>query len=202
LGASDVAYSNRYAYFIANEELNRSEQCQVDKFLISEDYGFQRAFKLKEKKMKTKLLIKVLALFSILMFGASGSVFADTSKLIGQLVDSLGVSQSQAEGGAGAIFKQAKDNMSAGDYSQLASALPGIDSLIKSAPETGGLAGEVTSMFGSSSGSVQGLSALTDSFAKLGLSPEMISKYVNVILEYTKSEAGQQTMELLKNALL
>jgi hypothetical protein len=155
--------------------------------------------------MKTKLLIKASVLFSILMFGVSGSVSADTSKLIGQLVDLLGVTQPQAEGGAGAIFKQAKDNMSANDYSQLLSALPGIDSLIKAAPEAGGaggLASKATSLFGGSSGSVQGLSALADSFSKLGLSPDMVSKFTNVILDFTQSEAGQQTMTLLKNALL
>ena len=151
--------------------------------------------------MKTKLLIKALVLLSILMFGVSGSVSADTSKLIGQLVDLLGVTQPQAEGGAGAVFKQAKNNMSAGDYSQLLSALPGIDSLIKAAPESGGLAGKAASMFGSSSGSIQGLSALTDSFGKLGLSPDMAEKFVTVILDFTQSEAGQQTMTLLKNAL-
>jgi hypothetical protein len=45
-------------------------------------------------------------------------------------VDLLGVSQSQAEGGAGAIFKAAKNNMITGDYSQLLGAVPGIDSLL------------------------------------------------------------------------
>jgi Protein of unknown function VcgC/VcgE (DUF2780) len=155
--------------------------------------------------MKTKLLIKASVLFSILMFGVAGSVSADTSTLIGQLVDQLGVSQSQAEGGAGAIFKQAQSNMSAGDYSQLLSALPGIDSLVKAAPEAGGvggLASKATSLFGSSSGSAQGVSALADSFGKLGLSPDMVSKFTSVILDYAQSEGGQAAMTLLKNALL
>lgn len=151
--------------------------------------------------MTSKLWIKIMVLFQILMFGVCGSVSADTSQLIGQLVEQLGVTPSQAEGGAGAIFKQAKNNMSAGDYSQLLSALPGIDSLIKAAPESGGLAGKAMSMFGGSSGSMQGLSALTDSFAKLGLSPDMVSKFTDVILNFVQSESGQQTMALLKNAL-
>jgi hypothetical protein len=152
--------------------------------------------------MKTKLAIKVLVLLSLMVFGICGSVSADTSKLIGQPVDLLGVSPSQAEGGAGAVFQQAKNNMSAGDYSQLLSALPGIDSLIKAAPESGGgLASKASSLLGGSSSSVEGLSALTDSFAKLGLAPEMVNKYVDVILDFTQSEAGQQAMSLLKSAL-
>jgi hypothetical protein len=152
--------------------------------------------------MKTKLSIKVSVLLSLLIFGICGSVSADTSKLIGQLVDLLGVTQSQAEGGAGAVFKQAKNNMSAGDYSQLLSALPGVDSLIKAAPESGGgLAGKASSVFGSSSSSVQGLSGLTDSFTNLGLAPDIVNKYIDVILDYAQSEGGQQAMNLLKNAL-
>ena len=151
--------------------------------------------------MKTKLMIQALVLSSLLVFGMSGPVSAETSKLIGQLVDLLGVSQPQAEGGAGAVFKQAKSNMSAGDYTQLQSALPGIDSLIKAAPESGGLAGKASSMLGGASTSAQGLSALTGSFSKLGLAPDMVDKYVNIIMEYTQSEGGQQAMTLLKSAL-
>ena len=92
--------------------------------------------------------------------------------------------------------------MDPGDYSQLLNAIPGIDSLIQAAPQVSGLAGKASSMFGSSSGTMQGLSALTDSFAKLGLSPDMVNEYVDVILDFVQSEAGQQTMTMLKNALL
>jgi hypothetical protein len=118
------------------------------------------------------------------------------------LTDLLGVTNEQATGGAGAIFKEAKSKMSSGDYSQLLSAIPGIDSLIQAASQASGLAGKASSMFGSSSGSIKGLSALTDSFAKLGLSPDMVSQYMDVILDFVQSEAGQQTMTMLKNALL
>jgi len=152
--------------------------------------------------MKTSLLIKVALLINIGIFSISGPVFADTSKLIGSLIDLLGVTKEQATGGAGAVFREAKNNMSTGDYSQLLNAIPGIDSLIQSAPQDSGLAGKATSLFGSSSDSVKGLSALTDSFAKLGLSPEMVNKYTDVILDFVQSEAGQQTMSMLKNALL
>jgi len=152
--------------------------------------------------MNTKLLTKMIVLIAVAVFSLCGPVSADTTKLVGQLVDLLGVSQSQAEGGAGAIFKQAKDNMSSGDYSQLLGAIPGIDSLVKSAPEGGGMAAKASSLLGSSSGSMQGTAALADSFSKLGLSPDMVGKYTDVILDFVQSEAGQQTMTLLKNALI
>ena len=152
--------------------------------------------------MNKKAFTKTILLIAIAVFALCEPVFADTSKLIGQLVDLLGATQSQAEGGAGAIFKAAKDNMSTGDYSQLLSAVPGIDSLISSAPEGSGLAGKATSLFGGSAESMKGTAALADSFSKLGLSPDMVSKYTDVILDFVQSEAGQQTMTLVKNALL
>jgi len=73
---------------------------------------------------------------------------------------------------------------------------------VDSAPEGGGLAGKATSMLGSSSGSAKGTAALTDSFSSLGLSPDMVGKYTDIILDYVQSEGGQQAMTLLKNALL
>ena len=152
--------------------------------------------------MSKKLITQTTLLIAIVLFGFCGPVFADTSKLIGQLVDLLGVTGQQAEGGAGAIFKAAKDNMTTGDYSQLLGAIPGIDSLVDSAPEGGGLAGKATSMLGSSSGSAKGTAALTDSFSSLGLSPDMVGKYTDIILDYVQAEGGQQAMTLLKNALL
>ena len=141
-------------------------------------------------------------LIAAVLLGLSGPVSADTTKLVGQLVDLLGVSQSQAEGGAGAVFKAAKTNMSSGDYSQLLSAIPGIDSLVKSAPESEGMASKASSLFGGSSDSMKGTAALADSFSQLGLSPDMVGKYTDIILDFVQSEAGQQTMTLVKNALL
>lgn len=152
--------------------------------------------------MNTRLPTKVVLLISIGIFSIFGQASADTSKLIGSLTDLLGVTNEQATGGAGAIFKEAKNKMSSGGYSQLLGAIPGIDSLIQAAPQASGLAGKASSLFGSSSGSIKGLSALTDSFAKLGLSPDMVSQYMDVILDFVQSEAGQQTMTMLKNALL
>lgn len=152
--------------------------------------------------MNSRLFLKAAVLIGIGIFSLAGPASADTSKLIGSLVDLLGVNEAQATGGAGAIFKEAKNNMGANDYSQLLKAIPGIDSLIDSAPQASGLAGKASSLLGGASGSVAGMSALADSFAKLGLSPDMVNKYIGVILDYVQSEGGSQTMALLKNALL
>ena len=152
--------------------------------------------------MNKRFFIKIIVLMALGIFSITGPVSADTSKLIGSLVDKLGVTEDQATGGAGAVFKEAKNNMSPGDYSQLLNAVPGIDSLISAAPQAGGLAGQASSLLGGSAGSAKGMAALTDSFSKLGLSPDMVNQFVPVIMDFVQSEGGQQALTLLKNALI
>ena len=152
--------------------------------------------------MSNRFFIKIIVFMAMGIFSITGPVSADTSKLIGSLVDTLGVSEEQATGGSGAVFKEAKNNMSPGDYSQLLKAVPGIDSLISAAPQAGGLAGQASSLLGGSAGSAEGMAALADSFSKLGLSPDMVNQFVPVILDFVQSEGGQQAMTLLKNALI
>ena len=135
------------------------------------------------------------------IFSISSPVSADTSKLIGSLVDKLGVSKEQASGGAGAVFKEAKNNMDPGDFSQLLKAVPGIDSLMSAAPQVGGLTGKATSLLGGSAGSATGMANLADSFSKLGLAPDMVNQFVPVIMDFVQSEGGQQAMTLLKSGL-
>ena len=67
--------------------------------------------------MKASLLIKLIFLMAIGIFSITGTASADMSKLIGSLVDTLGVSEEQAAGGAGAVFREGKNNMSSSDYS-------------------------------------------------------------------------------------
>jgi hypothetical protein len=149
--------------------------------------------------MNNRFFIKIVVILAMGIFSLAGQVSADTSKLIGSLVDKLGVSEEQATGGAGAVFKEGKNNMSSGDYSQLLNAVPGIDSLISAAPQAGGLGGKASSLLGGSAGSMTGLA---DSFNKLGLSPDMVNQFVPIVLDFVQSEGGQQTMTLLKNALM
>ncbi len=58
--------------------------------------------------MNKKFLTKIVVLMAIGIFSTTGPVSADTSKLIGSLVDTLGVTKEQATGGAGAVLRRAK----------------------------------------------------------------------------------------------
>jgi hypothetical protein len=119
-------------------------------------------------------------------------------ELIDQLTKNLGVSQDQAKGGAGLIFKQAKEKLSGEDYSKVASAVPGVDSLIGAAPSGGGgMLGGVTKMFGGGGG----LAGLAGGFSKLGLDAGMIGKFVPVILSFVQSKGGDGVKAILEKAL-
>src|SRR5262252_627081 len=59
-------------------------------------------------------------------------------ELVGQLSKELDSTPAQAEGAAGALFGLAKSRLSAGDFSKVAAAVPGMDGLLKAAPPLGG----------------------------------------------------------------
>jgi uncharacterized protein YidB (DUF937 family) len=59
------------------------------------------------------------------------------NELITQLVSQLGVQEGQAKGGAGLLLKLAQSKLG-GDFSKVSAAVPGLQDLIKSAPEAGG----------------------------------------------------------------
>jgi hypothetical protein len=118
-------------------------------------------------------------------------------ELVDQLTKSLGVNGSQAQGGAGLIFKMAKDNLGAGDFSKVSAAVPGVDGLINAAPASGGALGGITKMFGGGGG----LAGLAGGFSKLGLDAGMVSKYVPVILSFVQSKGGDGVKSMLEKVL-
>ncbi|MCP4409209.1 MAG: DUF2780 domain-containing protein [Gammaproteobacteria bacterium] len=154
---------------------------------------------MKNYPFKRAVLISILTLLS----SFTNTALADAG-LINLLTSNLGVTQQQAEGGAGAIFGLAKQNMPTSDFAQLGQAVPGIGSLIEAAPKTSGLGsslGGVTSMLGGSSGSLGGLAALGESFGQLGMSADMVTKFAPIILDYVKQKGGDGVMGMLQSAL-
>ena len=151
--------------------------------------------------MKTVIRFLLVSLF---VLSVCQPVNADVMQLIPLLTNNLGVTQSQAKGGAGAIFDYVKQNVSAEDFSTVTKALPGVDSLLKFAPKTSSLSSQIgglTSGLGDKSG-LAGMAGLTESFAKLGLDAGMVDKYVKTLLDFTQSEAGTNVTNIIKGALL
>ena len=119
-------------------------------------------------------------------------------ELIDLLTKNLGVTETQAQGGAGLIFKQAQAKLSGGDFSKVSDAVPGIDGLIKAAPASGG---GIFSGIGKMFGGGGGLAGLAGGFSKLGLGGDMIGKFVPVILSFVQSKGGDGVKSILEKAL-
>jgi hypothetical protein len=139
--------------------------------------------------------------------------------LVDLLVSQLGVTSEQATGGSGAIFNLAKERLTPEQFSGIADSVPGIDTMLGAAPTAGETAeesGEMSSMTdmlseatGSTSslsegagGSMGGLGSLVAPFGQLGMSPDMVQKFVPVVLDYVNSQGGASAMQLLQGALL
>ena len=154
--------------------------------------------------MKRLLLIMSLTIIILVIFGSSISVLAADSGLVQLLSSNLGVTKKQASGGAGSIFKVAKQNLSAGDFAKVAKAVPGINNMITAAPKSEGVAGVVggtSSLMGNSATSVNKVASLTDSFSKLGMKAGMVNEFTPIILNYVKKKGGEPVMKILQSAL-
>ncbi len=144
-------------------------------------------------------------------------VLAADLGLVNLLTSQLGVTTPQAEGGAGAIFEYAKDKMTPDDFAKVAGAVPNMDSLLAAAPkapeatpsestlsepglrdlsEPGTLGG-----LGGLAGKLGGLQGPSGSFGQLGLQPDMVGKFVPVVVDYVKSRGGGSVGALLAGAL-
>ena len=126
------------------------------------------------------------------------------NELIAQLVSQLGVQEGQAKGGAGLLLKMAQSKLG-GDFSKVSAAVPGLQDLITSAPEAGGagklLGGLVGALGGGKAGGLADLASLAGGFSQLKLDPQMISKFVPVILSFVQSKGGQDVVKLLAGVL-
>jgi len=137
-------------------------------------------------------------------------------ELIQQLVSSLGVNEDQAKGGAGLLFNLAKEKLGTGDFQQLADNIPGITALLGAAPAPstaasagGGLMGALGGVAaslgaGGLGGKMEGLGNLANlasGFSQLGLSSDMVAKFVPVVLSFVQNQGGDGLKDLLAKAL-
>ncbi len=119
--------------------------------------------------------------------------------LIKTLSEQLGINEQQASGGAGLLLKLARSKLG-GDFEQLAGAIPDAESLIKAAPASGGL-GALSGLLGKLGGGKLGnLAALAGGFSKLGLSSDMVGRFVPIVLKYVQEQDGAAS-ELLARVL-
>lgn len=132
-------------------------------------------------------------------------------EIIQQLIKQLGVNEGQAKGGAGLIFKVAKEKLDSGEFHRLAAAIPNMTDLMSSAPdpgEEGGLMGSIGSAASTFAGlggkkmeSLSTLSQLAGGFSQLGLSADMVGKFIPIVLAFVQNQGGDPAKGLLEKVL-
>lgn len=139
--------------------------------------------------------VLLVALVLPLRTESGGGTQKSQDGLASHLVTRLGVTEPQAEGGAGAILQLAKSRLNAEDFGKVAGTIPDAGKLLKAAPAQGpiGGLGSVTSL--------GGLAGLAGSFQKLGLSPDMVTKFAPEVLSFVESKGGSSVKGLLAGAL-
>ena len=155
--------------------------------------------------MKTRLGLWIFSFVFMVVCGQVASAYSSETGLVPLLMDSLGVTKAQAMGGAGAIFTSAKSKLPAEDFSKVEAAVPGMDELLQSAPRVTGDSSMIQagkSFLGGGTETLQGVIGLADSFSQLGLSPDMMSQFTPVILDYVQQNGGDAVRSLLQGALL
>jgi hypothetical protein len=157
-----------------------------------------------------KIVIYCTALLALMLGGLLPlpTAAGDGTGLLGMLTHQLGISEQQASGGIGALMNVVKQNLAAGDYRRLLGGAPDLGTLAGAAPPAaapapsggmGGLLGSAGSLLGHPG--LNQMGQLTQSFAGLGLSPDMVAKFAKVALQYVQGSGGADLMKLLARAL-
>ena len=131
------------------------------------------------------------------------SALTASPELVSQLTKQLSVSPAQATGGAGALFNLAKTRLSAGDFSKVAAAVPGMSSFLKAAPseDSSSASSTLSGLGGSLPGGMGTLASTAGAFEKLGLSPAMAGKFVPILTQFVQTKGGTGVASLLSGAL-
>ena len=156
--------------------------------------------------MKRKQIRAAFLCLSIFVMAGLGTTIghAGTMDLINTLVNTLGITEQQAEGGTGALFQNAKKNLSAEDFKKVSDAVPGMDSYLAAAPKAEtksgleGALGNTLSSLGGGAAKAGSLLDLNSAFSKLGMDSGTLGKFVPVVLDFVQSEGGQNVVGLLK----
>jgi len=131
---------------------------------------------------------------------------AQAGSLAELLMQRTGVTQAQAQGGAGALFQIAKSKMQADAFGQLEQAVPGMQGMLGAVPalsqQSGGLAEQLSSIAGASGGTAGNLVTLVSAFQQQGMSPAMVQQFIPVVIDYVKARGNDALVNTLTTALI
>jgi hypothetical protein len=125
-------------------------------------------------------------------------------ELVTSLMNQLGITPTQAQGGAGAIFKAARDRLGSSEFDKLLGSVPGIKDLVAQAPSSGGggLLSGLASMAGKMGGGDMAQAAqLLASVSSLGINKDTLMKFIPVVMQFLESKGGPQLVQQVRTAL-
>jgi uncharacterized protein VcgC/VcgE DUF2780 len=123
-------------------------------------------------------------------------------ELIDSLTKKLGVTGTQAEGGAAVLFKAAKEKLGAGEFDRLLGGVPGLGDLMKKAPASGGgLGGLLGGIAGAMGGNAALISTIVGGFGKLGLGVDDAKRFAPVIVDFLRSKVGKDVTDKIEKTL-
>lgn len=133
----------------------------------------------------------------------------DLASLVGVVSDNLNITETQSEGGIASIMHYVQGNLSGADYKQLASSIPGINSLLENVPALSSdpAASKSSSLSGllnkasEYSTTLKSVNDLKQQFEALGLSTDMIASVATQISKYLNVNADEKTQALFKSGL-
>jgi hypothetical protein len=117
-------------------------------------------------------------------------------ELVSELSKEIGATPEQAAGAAGALFGVAKSRLKPEEFSQVSAAVPGMDALLKAAPESKNPVGTTGAL-----SQAAGLASAASAFSKLGLKPDAVGKAVPILTSFVTKSGGATTGNLLAGAL-
>ena len=147
------------------------------------------------------VLLVVLSSSQATAQSAAAAAVKASPALVGALSKEMSSTPEQAAGAAGALFGVAKSRLNADQFSQIATAVPGMDSLLGAAPAPAGGLGAATGALSQLGGSASGLAGAAAAFSKLGLSPEMVSKAIPILTSFVTKSGGANVGNLLAGVL-
>jgi hypothetical protein len=116
----------------------------------------------------------------------------------------LGVSEEQAKGGTGLLFKMAKEKLAPEEFGKVSGAVPGVNDLISSAPAPSGAAGAISGMagaLGGGAGQLGNIAGLASGFKNLNLDSGMVGKFIPIVLSFVQLKGGDAAKGALEKVL-
>lgn len=119
----------------------------------------------------------------MLMPKESVKVTGEAQSLVGDLQKQLGVTQTQAAGGAGALLQLAKSQLEPASFGNITDQVSGLRSLV------GGGAGEGSgNLLTSALSNISSMGGVEKAFSALGLQPAAVEQFAPVILDFLKQQ--------------